>query len=324
MPVRTMPALTDDLLIWALWYGEMGLPIFPAHTVTPQGCSCWEKDACTKPGKHPRDNGWQAAATADPAQIERWWTSRRYRASNIALATGRGGWILDEDPAKGGTLSLEALIDQHGPLPPTPVAHTGGYGRHYWLEMPVTSIIGNRTNVLPGLDTRGAGGLIILPPSRHVTGRPYAWDGEHDLETTPLPLAPDWLVALVQQPQASSSPSSPDASILDGARNNTLSKMAFDMRKAGISLDGVLAALLAENARCVPPLTHGGDRNRSSTARRIFIRIRSSSSLRRARMELILEPTRLPAGPQGPRGKRCVRRAIPRTPGILKGSFATA
>ena len=31
--------------------------------------------------------------------------------------------------------------------------------------------------------------------------------------------------------------------------------MAFDMRKAGISLDGVLAALLAENVRCVPPLT---------------------------------------------------------------------
>jgi hypothetical protein len=30
--------------------------------------------------------------------------------------------------------------------------------------------------------------------------------------------------------------------------------MAFAMRKAGMSLDGVLAALIAENARCVPPL----------------------------------------------------------------------
>ena len=67
--------------------------------------------------------------------------------------------------------------------------------------------------------------------------------------------APDWLLRLIQQPQAPASTARHDAPIADGARNDTLSKMAFDMRKAGVSLDGVLAALLAENARCVPPLT---------------------------------------------------------------------
>ena len=43
---------------------------------------------------------------------------------------------------------------------------------------------------------------IILPPSHHVSGRPYMWDSDHDLETTPLAAAPDWLVRLIQQPQA--------------------------------------------------------------------------------------------------------------------------
>ena len=112
--------------------------------------------------------------------------------ANIGLATGHTGWVLDVDCAAAvrGDLTLEALIDTHGPLPVTPLVHSGGGGFHYYFQLPLTGIIGNRVQFAPGLDTRSLGGLIMLPPSQHASGRPYMWDSEHDLETTPLAAAP--------------------------------------------------------------------------------------------------------------------------------------
>jgi hypothetical protein len=207
-------------------------------------------------GKHPRLKNWQAHATSDPTTIEHWW-GRRYKDANIGFATGYTCWVLDMDcsPGKRGDLTLNALIDAHGPLPPTPLVHSGGGGQHYYFQLPVNGIIGNKVSFAPGLDTRALGGLIIVPPSQHASGVPYAWDTDYDPETTPLAAAPDWLLTLVLAPNTSAQvPLTDAAPIADGMRNVTLSQMAFHMRKAGISLDGILAALLAENTRCVPPL----------------------------------------------------------------------
>jgi hypothetical protein len=255
MPVPAMPALTDDILSWALWYADVGFTIFPCHNATTAGCSCLHKATCDSPGKHPRITAWQTRATTDHAMIEKWW-GHMFLDANIGLATGRTCWVLDMDPASGGALTLDALTSAHGPLPETPLVHSGGGGFHYYFQLPSTGILGNRVQFAPGLDTRSQDGLIILPPSLHASGRHYAWDADHDLENTPLAAAPAWLLALIQQPQATGQPPRADgAPIPDGTRNQTLSKMAFGIRKAGVSLDGVRAALLTENARCVPPLT---------------------------------------------------------------------
>ena len=251
-----MPSLTAPPLDWALWYASRGYRIFPCHTPTGQGCSC-RNAQCDSVGKHPRLKGWQTQATTDPAILHTWW-GRRYKQANIGLATGHTCWVLDVDcsPAKRGDLTLEALTEAHGPLPPTPLVHSGGGGLHYYFQLPSTGVIGNRVSFAPGLDTRALGGLIILPPSRHGSGLPYVWDTDDDPETTPVAQAPDWLLALILQPQShSQTPLADDAPIVDGLRNETLSKMAFDMRKAGMSLAEILTALAAVNGRCVPPLT---------------------------------------------------------------------
>src|SRR5262249_17919486 len=62
--------------------------------------------------------------------------------------------------------------------------------------------------------------------------------------------------AMICQPQTQAQTSiTDDTPIMDGMRNDTLSKMAFDMRKAGMSLAEILIALTAVNSRCAPPLT---------------------------------------------------------------------
>ena len=93
-------------------------------------------------------------------------------------------------------------MDAHGPLPTTPLVHSGGGGLHYYFQLSSRGTVGNTISFAPGLDTRALGGLIILPPSQHASGLPYAWDVDVDLETTPLAQAPEWLLGLIQPPSA--------------------------------------------------------------------------------------------------------------------------
>jgi len=243
-----MPVLTAPLLEWALWYASLGHPVFPCHTPIPKGCSCANAE-CTDIGKHPRINAWQNQATTDRKTITRWWSM--WPLANIALCTGVSCFALDIDPRHGGDETLRDLEALHDPLPPTPTSNTGGGGWHRLFAM--DGSIRNKINLAPGLDIRGEGGYIIVPPSLHASGQHYTWDPTADLEDVPLTDAPEWLLKHVHE-GAYEAPTAPDAPILRGARNNTLSRMAYAMRKAGMSMEGMYPALQVENKRCQPPL----------------------------------------------------------------------
>jgi len=139
------------------------------HTPRPGGrCSCPD-EACLDPGKHPRLRGWQRLATVDPVLVGEWW--RRWPQANLALATGRRFDVLDLDGDQGvealqAALCIEPLEHQG------PVARTGGGG---WHLLYAPSGLGNRVKLLPGVDWRGRGGLIVAPPSRHTSGGRYRW-----------------------------------------------------------------------------------------------------------------------------------------------------
>ena len=111
----------------------------------------------------------------------------------------------------------------------------------------------------PDLDVRGDGGYIILPPSRLPDGRCYEWEGSSDPnEGVRAADAPPWLLSLVTRaksaPVASATGPAPDR-IPEGRRNAELFSLARSLRAKGLSADGILAALRAENAaRCNPPL----------------------------------------------------------------------
>ena len=103
---------------------------------------------------------WQAYQdrSADEDEIRSWF--RRWPAANLAIVTGRlsGLVVLDVDPGHGGEQSVRRLVAEHGRLPATVEARTGGGGRHLYFRHP-GGTVHNKVGLAPGIDLRGDGGL---------------------------------------------------------------------------------------------------------------------------------------------------------------------
>jgi hypothetical protein len=216
-----------------LQYAARGLYVFP----------------CQEKGKRPLTANGFKAATTDSAQIEAWWT--QWPHANIGIATGNqsGIVVLDIDTKKNGEESLGALETIHGALPATVEVLTGN-GRHLWFSHPGYTVHNSVGDVGEGLDIRGDGGYVIVPPSIHENGRRYEWEVSHDLET-PLASFPSWLVTHHTVKRIA-----PDEPIREGSRNTTLFRMACAMKRQGMQESAIRAALSITNKnQCQPPLT---------------------------------------------------------------------
>ena len=243
-------------------YAALGFAVVPMHSAQPGGgCTC-PVSACSDPGKHPRLHGWQRLAAVDPAVVGEWW--RRWPDANLGLATGRTFDVLDVDgdrgvEALGSALSIDPA--EH----PGPVARTGGGG---WHLLYAPTGLGNRVGLLPGVDWRGHGGLIVAPPSQHTSGHRYTW--VRPLTATP-PEVPAGLRRLLAPPPATRTthppaPTSADhsggygraalareraavAAAPPGRRNATLNRAAFNLGQLVaadlLDVDQVRAVLLA-------------------------------------------------------------------------------
>jgi hypothetical protein len=188
-------------------------------------------------------------ATTDEEVIRTWLADRD---SNIGIATGPGSGIavLDIDPRHGGDQSISQLN-----IPETVEAQTGGGGRHLYFSYPATPV-GTRAGIAPGLDICGDGGCIVAPPSRHVSGEIYEWKAGQGPEEVALAPFPEALRELIEK-ASRRKPDSANAGepILEGHRNNTLTSLAGTMRRRGMTISEIFAALSVVNReRCVPPL----------------------------------------------------------------------
>ena len=217
----------------ALKYAGAGWPVFPVGR--------------NKKPRIPKEEGGRGYldATTDEPTISRWWTKSPH--DGIATPTGPDWFALDDDTNGEAIAQLEV---EHGPLPPTVEVVTPRPGRHVYLGGEgITNSVGS----LPaGLDVRGIGGYVLLPPSPHPNGV-YEWGVAPD-EAAIAP-APAWLLALLKPPQHVHAPPAED-DIPEGSRNATLASLAGTMRRPGFSERAIIAALLIENRdRCKPPLT---------------------------------------------------------------------
>ena len=237
----------------ALLYAGLGWRVVPIHTTRRQSCSCG-RQVCPGPGKHPRVRDWSRAATTNADEIRTWW--RRWPEANVGVVTGResGLFALDVDVDRGGEDLLAALENAHGQLPQTVDSLTGGGGRHLLFAYPEKGNVPSKSDALgPGIDVRGEGGLIIVPPSLHASGRRYEWEDSSRPFEVELAEPPLWVLELVQR-RATPSRTLPNE-IGEGRRNATLARIAGAQRRVGLEAPEMNACLIAVNRhRCRPPL----------------------------------------------------------------------
>ena len=249
----------------ALEYAKRGFRVFAVQSIRDGACTCQEwRDKngkggpCPSPGKHPRFRNWQERATCGRDAIEEMWYT--HKGSNVGIATGAasGIFVLDVDPKNGSDDSLDSLIAKHGRLPDSLQAITGSGGRHFYFKHP-GGTVRNEVSILPGLDIRGDGGFVVAPPSVHISGRRYDWDGLDGFDAPILP-APPWLLDMIMEKHPAAGEKGRfdlPADIPEGQRNETLYRYACSLRSAGggLEFDEILEAVSAANRmRCKPPL----------------------------------------------------------------------
>jgi putative DNA primase/helicase len=155
----------------ALDYAARGWPVFPSSI-----------------RKHPLTKHGLREATCDEAQIISWW--KHWPDALVAMVTGELSGIvaLDIDVADpmSGWDSLEELGVPFAPV--TPMSHTPRGGTHCLFARPAHFVKTIAGKLGCGLDIRGDGGSLIMPP-----GPGRCWDPHYGFEV-PLAPMPTWMV----------------------------------------------------------------------------------------------------------------------------------
>lgn len=218
--------MAKNLQRWAKGYAERGAYVFPCHL---------DKSPITAHGF--KD------ASRDPQQIQRWWVE--HPDASIGVACGASRWfVLDVDADKGGFDSF-AQLQHDNLLTPDDLAtfttRTGSGGYHVVWTMPDGVTLGNSAGKLgKGLDTRGEGGYVIVPPSDHPSGNAYKMEINKPPQPMPQSLI-DLLIPPVALPGTTGTPITIPSNLsrtlqrsyervanaAQGTRNDTLNRASF-------------------------------------------------------------------------------------------------
>ena len=197
---------------------------------------------------------------ATEKEVEAWFDGQR--TPNLGIVTGALSnlVVLDIDSRHGGPQSLALLELEHGTLPDTVEAQTGGGGRHAYFVHP-GGLVHNRAGLAAGIDFRGDGGCVVAPPSVHPSGRRYQWVPGRSPQEMELAALPAWLSRFVHSSGSRAGyPLShwrhlTREGVDEGSRNSTLASLAGHLLRQGVDPKVALELLLAWNrVRCRPPL----------------------------------------------------------------------
>ena len=222
--------------------------------------------------------GWHVFPVADKQPLVKWrdestddqskivgmdWS----RATGIGLDCGKSGIVvIDVDdvnavPKLAEKLGWDPVEDN------TYVSYTGGGGYHIFYKAGEQSVRNSASKVVQGIDVRGDGGYVVLPPSDHSSGMIYRWYRQPEEGIRPIP---EKLVELLNYREQAPEPAVPtlsvshekwgmavlaeEAAIIEssapGTRNSTLFEHAvyvYDVVKGG-HLDKVVADARLEAA----------------------------------------------------------------------------
>jgi hypothetical protein len=176
--------MSDKTLTAALWYIEHGysvIPIAPGLKVPPKGFKVEQ----------------YRKRIATPEEVKGWFAEEPNY--NLALITGElsGVCAVDFDTHKPNfdpTIAYDYFSDYDN----TPTVITPKFGRHLWYRFPDGKKLTINAGALPGIDFRGEGGYILVPPSKNGTGNPYAWVDSKSLSDIPLQDLPSAYINILQ------------------------------------------------------------------------------------------------------------------------------
>jgi RecA/RadA recombinase len=149
--------------------------------------STWPVFACRADKKPATAHGFKDA-TRDPATIRAMFRRPGAALIGVPMGPASGLFAVDVDPRHGGEAWFEANAYR---LPRTRTHRTMSGGWHLLFTWPEHRPLRNSASkIAPGVDTRGAGGYVITPPS----------DG-YSIEDDAMPCeAPAWLLDLIDPP----------------------------------------------------------------------------------------------------------------------------
>ena len=145
--------MTQEMYDTARLYAERGWAVFPVD------------------GKKPLIQ-WREGSSADPDTINSMpWDA----ATGVAVDCGKSGLVvIDIDRLEAVPVLADALgWDPTGDE--TTIAKTGRGGYHIYYQAGDKAVRNSASKVVPGIDVRGDGGYVVLPPSKHESGNRYEW-----------------------------------------------------------------------------------------------------------------------------------------------------
>jgi hypothetical protein len=199
-------------------------------------------------------------ATTNLDTVRQWW--RAVPDYNVAVATGSLSsiFVVDVD-SLDAEAELRKLELKYGSLPCSVEVITAR-GRHIYFKLPTAMAVRNSASrIAPGIDVRGEGGYVLVPPSVHPSGRCYCWSVD-TAKTFADP--PEWLLAkIAAAPNGTVAVTPPSewrelvtSGVVQGQRDSTITRLAGHLLRRRIDPFVTLALLQTWNAtRCTPPLS---------------------------------------------------------------------
>lgn len=162
--------MTNKFLEAALKYNEIGFSVIPFTPGEKKPIVSWREYQSKK-------------ASID--EIKRWWSQTPN--ANVGIVTGKLSnlFVIDLDKYKPDYNETEVnKLISDSIVTPTAISPQGG--QHLYFSFPEEALSIN-AGVIPGVDYRGEGGVIVSPPSINGNGRGYSWI--EGLSIFDLPLA---------------------------------------------------------------------------------------------------------------------------------------
>lgn len=226
---------------WALYYASLGWRVFPIKNGTKDGQLL---------------KSWKNEATNDAQTVGSWWN--KWPEANIGLATGGGIVVIDADApghskdgnGPDGIQNLKEWQAQNNKaFPATRIARTPSGGLHYYFS--ITTDTKNRNGILQGVDVRGAGGYVVLPPST-AGGAAYTWIDAN----TPIAYASEAVLSFLNNGATDKKPFEMPDQIPEGHRVSALVSFIGAQKNIGVDNETIRLAVDSINSRlCNPPLT---------------------------------------------------------------------